>query len=86
MKTCGQCGKPAPSFAKVGDICPSCGARWGYERGAVIPSTPSDYSPALRKFIWIVLLIGLLAAMIIPAMIKHRSGAENLPASQTQPE
>ena len=30
-KSCGACGKPVSSTSKVGDICPHCGVRWGYE-------------------------------------------------------
>lgn len=30
-KSCGSCHKPVSSSAKVGDYCPHCGVRWGYE-------------------------------------------------------
>lgn len=86
MKTCGQCGKPAPLFAKVGDVCPYCGARWGYERGVTIPYGQADGLPGLRKFIWIVLVIGLLAAMIVPAITRHRLERKQVPAPQAQPK
>jgi hypothetical protein len=30
-KSCGSCGRGVPSSSKVGDTCPHCGVRWGYE-------------------------------------------------------
>ncbi len=29
--TCGSCKKSVPASSKVGDRCPHCGVRWGYE-------------------------------------------------------
>lgn len=31
-KSCGACGKSVSSSSKVGDRCPHCGVKWGYER------------------------------------------------------
>jgi competence protein ComGC len=30
-KSCGACGKKVSKSSKVGDTCPHCGVRWGYE-------------------------------------------------------
>lgn len=30
-KSCGSCGGTVSSSAKIGDYCPHCGVRWGYE-------------------------------------------------------
>jgi hypothetical protein len=30
-KSCGACQKPVSSYSKVGDYCPHCYVRWGYE-------------------------------------------------------
>jgi len=30
-KSCGSCHKAVSSYAKVGDYCPHCHVRWGYE-------------------------------------------------------
>jgi len=40
---CGKCHKPVSTSAKVGDYCPHCGVRWGFENttstSIIIPST-----------------------------------------------
>jgi hypothetical protein len=30
-KHCGHCGHVVSPYAKIGDVCPYCGVRWGYE-------------------------------------------------------
>jgi uncharacterized protein YgiM (DUF1202 family) len=30
-KSCGSCQKPVSAYSEVGDYCPHCGVRWGYE-------------------------------------------------------
>jgi uncharacterized protein YgiM (DUF1202 family) len=30
-KSCGACHQPVSSNSRVGDYCPHCGVRWGYE-------------------------------------------------------
>jgi hypothetical protein len=30
-KNCSACGKQVPNSSQVGDTCPNCGVRWGYE-------------------------------------------------------
>jgi uncharacterized protein YgiM (DUF1202 family) len=30
-KSCGSCHKPVSVYSEVGDYCPHCGVRWGYE-------------------------------------------------------
>ena len=30
-KSCGSCGKQVSIHSKIGDYCPHCGVRWGYE-------------------------------------------------------
>jgi hypothetical protein len=32
-KRCDHCGRTVPSNSKVGDTCPYCGVRWGFEHG-----------------------------------------------------
>jgi uncharacterized Zn finger protein (UPF0148 family) len=43
-KSCGKCGKPVSSSSKIGDICPHCGVRWGYE------NTTTSTSPSYKKY------------------------------------
>jgi predicted RNA-binding Zn-ribbon protein involved in translation (DUF1610 family) len=46
-KSCGSCHKPVSSSAKVGDYCPHCGVRWGYENTStryVNSHTSSNYT------------------------------------------
>jgi hypothetical protein len=38
-KKCGKCQKPVSSSSKVGDICPHCGVRWGYENTTTTSTT-----------------------------------------------
>lgn len=30
-KSCGSCGRSVPNNSRIGDYCPYCGVRWGYE-------------------------------------------------------
>jgi len=38
-KKCGKCQKPVSSSSKVGDTCPHCGVRWGYENTTTSSTT-----------------------------------------------
>jgi hypothetical protein len=45
-KRCDRCGQVVSNNSKVGDVCPHCGTRWGYERGldgqvTAAPSQPT---------------------------------------------
>ena len=51
-KSCGKCHKPVSEYATIGDVCPHCGVRWGYENTSKTTSNrkvdyrlplPSDY-------------------------------------------
>lgn len=45
-KSCGKCGKKVSVTSKIGDRCPHCGVRWGYENSSTTASTyPSTSSP-----------------------------------------
>ncbi len=41
-KSCGKCGKAVSSSAKIGDICPHCRVRWGYENTSTSTSTSTS--------------------------------------------
>ena len=45
-KSCGKCGKSVSASSKVGDRCPHCGVRWGYENtsssSTIIQSKSTD--------------------------------------------
>jgi len=51
-KNCGKCGKAVSSSSKIGDTCPHCGVRWGYENTSTSTSTSykkstlTDYTPS----------------------------------------
>ena len=51
-KSCGKCGKAVSSSSKIGDTCPHCGVRWGYENTSTSTSTSykkstlTDYTPS----------------------------------------
>ncbi|RZK05200.1 MAG: hypothetical protein EOO46_16015 [Flavobacterium sp.] len=38
-KKCGKCGKSVSINSKIGDICPHCGVRWGYENSTTTSTT-----------------------------------------------
>ncbi len=40
-KTCGKCHKQVSAYAQIGQKCPHCGVRWGYENTST--STYSEY-------------------------------------------
>lgn len=40
-KSCGKCQKPVSQYATIGDVCPHCGVRWGYENTKQTKSTIS---------------------------------------------
>ena len=41
-KSCGSCQKPVSSNSQVGDYCPHCNVRWGYEN--TTSTTTSNYN------------------------------------------
>ena len=41
-KRCGACGEGVANTSKVGDICPHCGVRWGYETKTTSYSGPPE--------------------------------------------
>lgn len=43
-KSCGSCGKAVSVKSKVGDRCPHCGVRWGYENTTTKTSYYNNYS------------------------------------------
>ncbi len=45
--SCGSCGKNVSKYAKVGDVCPHCNVRWGYENNVkgIKPSQGYNYEP-----------------------------------------
>lgn len=58
-KSCGKCHKPVSQYATIGDVCPHCGVRWGYENTSKTTSTrtvdyslpsPSDYDMKLPSY------------------------------------
>lgn len=38
-KKCGKCGKSVSTNSRIGDICPHCGVRWGYENTTTTSTT-----------------------------------------------
>jgi DNA-directed RNA polymerase subunit RPC12/RpoP len=52
-KRCGRCGNEVSATARVGDVCPHCGVRWGYENSSTTTRrvespvyTPPRFVPA----------------------------------------
>lgn len=43
-KSCGSCGKQVSIHSKIGDYCPHCGVRWGYENERRTTYSSPDYS------------------------------------------
>ena len=43
-KSCGSCGKQVSIYSKIGDYCPHCGVRWGYENERRTTYSSPDYS------------------------------------------
>jgi hypothetical protein len=43
-KSCGSCQKPVSSYSQVGDYCPHCHVRWGYENTTTSTRYVNDYS------------------------------------------
>jgi len=46
-KRCGKCSKPVSISSKVGDLCPYCGVRWGYENNNTTTNIRSNSLPTL---------------------------------------
>jgi uncharacterized protein YgiM (DUF1202 family) len=44
-KSCGSCKAPVSANSKVGDYCPHCGVRWGYENESRTQRTIPSYTP-----------------------------------------
>lgn len=42
-KSCGSCGKEVSIHSKIGDYCPHCGVRWGYENERRTTSYKKSY-------------------------------------------
>lgn len=70
-KSCGKCGKAVSVSAKVGDVCPHCGVRWGLENESTVPAAPS-LAPALRP-------IPLLPYLPTVPTVSGRSGVSPQP-------
>jgi len=45
-KSCGSCNLPVPITSSIGDYCPHCHVRWGYENQTTIPGTRTFAQPA----------------------------------------
>jgi hypothetical protein len=43
-KSCGQCHKAVSVYSKVGDYCPHCHVRWGYENTKTTTTSSYDYN------------------------------------------
>jgi hypothetical protein len=43
-KSCGQCHNPVSANSKVGDYCPYCNVRWGYENTKITPPNYYNYN------------------------------------------
>ena len=43
-KSCGSCGKQVSIHSKIGDYCPHCGVRWGYENERRTTSYKKSYN------------------------------------------
>ena len=47
-KSCGSCGKQVSIHSKIGDYCPHCGVRWGYENERRTTYSSPDYSKSFE--------------------------------------
>jgi hypothetical protein len=43
-KSCGSCHNSVSVYSQVGDYCPHCGVRWGYENTTTSTSYVNDYN------------------------------------------
>jgi hypothetical protein len=43
-KSCGKCHNAVSAYSKVGDYCPHCHVRWGYENTKTTPQKYYDYN------------------------------------------
>lgn len=48
-KSCGSCGKQVSIHSKIGDYCPHCGVRWGYENERRTTYSSPDYSKSFEN-------------------------------------
>jgi hypothetical protein len=71
MKNCGKCGQLAPVTAKVGDVCPYCGARWDFEQTTYVPA-PKSESRLLHLLAWAILIAAVLLTLLIPFFLRHK--------------
>lgn len=70
MKSCGNCGKPIPVTAKVGDSCPFCGARWDFERMTIVSGQP-ERARWLNWLAWVIVIAAVILTMLMLLFIKH---------------
>lgn len=47
--SCGKCYKKVAASSKIGDYCPHCGVRWGYENTSTTTSSVSNGATSLYK-------------------------------------
>jgi formylglycine-generating enzyme required for sulfatase activity len=49
-KKCGSCGGGVSSTAKIGDTCPHCGVKWGYEDRQTLPISRFKFSEPIPGY------------------------------------